>query len=180
MVSVSNTVRKLVREKPMIYDGLIEGVISHAGLAEYLQIEIEKELGKSVKLPAIVMAIRRYSETLQEKTKVKKKDFKFNSEIIMKTGLVDITIVKSPSALEKLKKLYSLVNYDRGDTLNIIHGNYEITIVISEKYNKNVKEILKNEKFLNIEKNLVSLSLSFSNDFLYTPGILSKVTRKLA
>ena len=179
MVSVSHIVRKLVLEKPMIYEGLVEGVISHAGLAEYLQDEIEKELGKPVKLPAIVMAIRRYSETLAKKDRINKKEFRFNSEIIMKTGLADITVVKTPRALETLKRLYNLVDYERGDTLNIIHGNYEITIVISEKYLDKVKEIMRDEKFLNIEKDLVSLSISFSKDFLFTPGIIAKVTRKL-
>ncbi|MBN2368591.1 hypothetical protein JXC34_06225 [Candidatus Woesearchaeota archaeon] len=179
MVSVSHIVRKLVLEKPMVYEGLVEGVISHAGLAEYFQDEIEKELGKKVNLPAIVMAIRRYSETLEEKNAIKKKDFRFNSEIIMKTGLADLTVVKSPKALETLKRLYSLVDYDRGDTLNVIHGNYEITIVISEKYLDRVKEILKDEKILNVEKGLVSMSISFSKHFLFTPGIIAKVTRKL-
>ncbi|MEM2131297.1 MAG: hypothetical protein QXR96_02125 [Candidatus Woesearchaeota archaeon] len=180
MVSISNIVRKLVTSKPIIYEGMIQGIVSHTSLAEYLLPEIEKELGKEVQLPAIIMAIRRYNETLFESEKIKHPDFKFNTEIIMKTGLADITLVKSPSAIEKLKKLYSIVNFDRGDTLNIIHGNYEITIVISEKHLKKTKEFLKDEKILNIEKDLVSLSISFSSDFLHTPGIISKAIRKLA
>jgi hypothetical protein len=180
MSNISMIVRNLVKAKPMIYDGLIEGVISHAALAEYLQEDIEKELGEKTHLPAIVMAIRRYSETLQETMKIRKKDFKFNSEIIMKTGLADLTVVKSPSCLDKLKKLYSLVNYNKGETLNIIQGNYEITIVISEKYLSKLKVILKGEKILTIETDLVSLSISFSSDFLHTPGILAKVTRMFA
>ncbi len=180
MSSISQVVRNLINFKPMVYEGMIEGVISHAALAEHLQKDIEKEIGKEINLPAIVMAIRRYNETLQDSSKIKRKDFKFNSEIIMKTGLADLTLVKSPSCLEKLKKLYSLVNYERGDTLNIIHGNYEITIVISERYLSKVKETLHDEKILNVENDLVSLSISFSNDFLHTPGILSKTIRKLA
>jgi aspartokinase len=180
MSNISQIVRNLVRQKPMIYEGLIEGVISHASLAEYLQEDIEKELGEKIHLPAVVMAIRRYSETLQDTMRIRKKDFKFNSEIIMKTGLADVTMVKTPACLEKLKRLYSLVNYDKGDTLNIIHGNYEITIVISEKHLPKLKEVLKGEKTLNIEKDLVSLSISFSSDFLHTPGVLAKVTRMLA
>jgi aspartokinase len=180
MSSISQVVRSLINSRPMVYEGMIEGVISHAALAENLQKDIEKEMGHNVKLPAIVMAIRRYNDTLIESSKIKKKDFKFNSEIIMKTGLADITIVKSPACLEKLKRLYPLVNYERGETLNVIHGNYEITVVISERYLSKVKEILSNEKILNVEKDLVSLSISFSSDFLHTPGILSKVIRKLA
>ena len=181
MVTISHIVRNLINQKPMIYEGLIEGVISHANLADYLQKDIENELGEEANLPAIVMAIRRYSESLQSREDITSKyDFKFNSEIIMKTGLADITVVKTPTCMETLKSLYSLVSYDKGDTLNVIQGNYEITIVITEKYLENVKNILKDEKILNIESNLVSLSISFSDDFLYTPGIISKVTRTLS
>jgi len=179
MVSVSHIVRNLVEEKPLLYQGIVEGVISYAGLAEYLLPEIKKELGKEVKLPAIVMAVRRYSEVLKKKSLLNS-GFEFDSDIIMKTGLADLTIVKSPASLEKVENLYPLVDYDRGDTLNIIQGNYEITIVISEKHLEDVKKILDGEKILNIEKNLVSLSISFSKEFLYTPGVISKVTRKLA
>lgn len=180
MPSVSQVVRDLIRSKPMIYEGLIEEVVSHAALAEYLHSDIQKELGKEIKIPAIVMAIRRYSETMEKPVKTKNKDFKFNSEIIMKTGLADMTIVKSASSIEKLRKIYSTVNYEKGDTLNIIHGNYEISIVITERYIKQLKESLKGEKILNLETGLVSLSISFTSDFLYTPGVLAKVSRKLA
>ncbi len=180
MGTISQTVKAMINTKPMIYEGLIEGVISHAALAEYLHDEVEREVGSAVKHPAIVMAIRRYSETLQASMKIEKKEFKYNTEIIMKSGLADITFLKSPSSLEKLKKIYSWVDYTRGETLNIIHGNYEITMVISEKYLQKLKKILKKEKILNIEANLVSLSISFSSDFLHTPGILAEVTRKLA
>jgi aspartokinase len=178
MPSISQVVRNFVEQRPMVYEGLIEDIISHAALAEYLQNDVERELGKEVKLPAIVMAVRRYSENLESRGNIK--NFKFNSEIIMKTGLADVTVVKSPSCVEKLKKLYFLVDYDRGETLNIIHGNYEITIVITEKHLEKLKQILMYEKILNVEKDLVSLSVSFSRDFLTTPGVLTKVTRKLA
>ena len=97
----------------------------------------------------------------------------------MKTGLSDITFVKSPSLLNKLKRIYDLLDYDKGDTLNVIQGNYEITIVVSEKYTKKILQVLKDEKIINVENGLVSLAMSFSKDFLYTPGIISKVTRKL-
>ena len=53
---------------------------------------------------------------------------------------------------EVIRKIHKIVNYERGDTLNIIQGNYEITVVISQKYLSELKEIMENEKILNIEK----------------------------
>lgn len=129
--------------------------------------------------PAERMALRRHSEQLQKKTTVIK-PFQFSPEVIMKTNLCDLTLVKTPSALDKIKQIHKLVDYEKGETLNVIQGNYEITIVVSQKYLSQLKKILRNEKILNIEKNLVSLTLTLTKEFIYTPGILSMVTRKLA
>lgn len=114
------------------------------------------------------------------KKSVVKEQFKMSHEIVMKTNLCDICIVKTPSALDKIKQIHQIVDYEKGETLNVIQGNYEITIVISQKYLDSLKEILKGEKILNIQKSLVSLTLSLSKEFLSTPGILALATRKLA
>lgn len=178
MVTISQIVKKIINSQPQLQEVLIEEIVSFANLAEKIQPRIEAELGEKVKTSAIVMAIRRYAETLGKKNP--KVPFKFDSEIIMKTNLCDLTIVKTPSALKNIEKLYKLVDYERGETLNIIQGNYEVTIVISQKHLNQLKRILKDEKILNMEKKLVSLTLSLTKDFFYTPGILSLATRKLA
>jgi len=101
-------------------------------LAEQLIPEIEQELNKKIRHSAVVMALRRYAETL-EKVHPKPK-FDYNSEIIMKTNLCDISVRKSPSLFSKLKQIYLIVNYEKGDALNVIHGNYEVSIVSNMRY----------------------------------------------
>lgn len=140
---------------------------------------VESELGKPVKKSAVMMALRRYGEQLKQKSTISK-PFEINHEIIIKTNLCDVCIVKTPSALDKIKKIHQIVDYEKGETFNIIQGNYEISIVISQKHLEQLKTILKEEKFLNIEKNLVSLTLGLTKDFISTPGVLALVTRKLA
>ncbi len=179
MVTVSHIVKKIINSRPMLYEALANDIVNFANLAEELKPQIEKEIGSKVSESSIIMAIRRHAEGIQ-KVETNKMPFKFNSEIIMKTGLADVTVVKSISLLAKLKQIYDLVDYEKGETLNIIHGNYEITIVISDKHLDKLLKILKGEKLFNVERNLVALSMSFSKDFLYTPGILAKVTRKLS
>ncbi len=177
MVTVSHLIGKIVSSKPILHEAIEQGIISYGNLAEQLLPEIEEELDKKVKHSAVVMALRRYAEKI-EKTQAKPK-FDYNSEIIMKTNLCDISVRKSPALFTKLKKIYSIVNYEKGDVLNVIHGNYEVSIVSNMRYLDKIKKELKGEKLLNTEKDLVSLSLSFSGDFLHTPGIISTAARKL-
>ncbi|MBT7903593.1 hypothetical protein HN587_07050 [Candidatus Woesearchaeota archaeon] len=178
MPTVSHIVKKIIESRSTLYEALANDIVNYPNLADYLTPEIERELGSSVKNMAIVMALRRYREKIKTLGSVKV-PFKFDAEITLKTGLCDMTFVKSPSILSKLKEIYGFVNQDKGETLNIIQGNYEVTIVVSDKYREQILELLKGDKKINVEKKLVSLAMSFSKDFLYTPGIIAKVTRKL-
>ena len=74
-----------------------------------------------------------------------------------------------------------MVNFEKGDTLNIILGSNEVSIVTNEKYKDKFSNFLKGEKILNKEFDLVALTIVFgSKDFFDTPGIIFTSTRKLA
>ena len=172
MVTVSHIVKKIVSGQPFVEEALGRGIISIAGLAEELSAEIEKELGKKVKLAAIVMALRRCSEEIAGHCN-KLKSFDYTGEILMKTNIADFTFIKSPSLLTKLRTIHNLVNFERGDTLNIILGNNEVSIITNEKHIPKLVQFLFGEKIINKEKDLISLTIVFTkDDFTHTPGII--------
>jgi aspartokinase len=178
MVTISHIVEKLINDRVFIQEPISKGIVSHGSLAKQLKPEIEKELGKEVKTHAIVMAIRRYAESFKEK--YKEIVFDYSSEIILKKDMCDIAVLRSPSLLNKLKRLYDIVDFEKGDILNIIHGRHEVSVVTNERYREKLLNILKGEKILNLENNLVSLTLTFSKDFLHTPGVIFNVVRNIA
>ena len=94
---------------------------------------------------------------------------------------MDFNVVKSNNLLTKIKNLYSLIDFEKGDILNIILGNNEVSIITNEKCEKKLLDFLKGEKILNKEFDLVSLTISFhSSDFIETPGVIFTAIRKLA
>ncbi len=180
MVTISHLVKKLVGENSFLLEAMGKELISHGSLAEQLKPEIEQELGKKVKESAIVMALRRYEEELQSYDK-KIKRFSFKGEIIMRTNIIDFNVVKSNSLLNKIKNIYNLVDFDKGDTLNIILGSNEVSIVTNEKYKEKLIDFLRGEKMLSKEFDLVALTIIFdSKDFFDTPGVIFSAIRKLA
>jgi aspartokinase len=178
MVTVSHLVQKVVNDRVFIQEAMYNKIISYGSLAKQLKPEIEEELGREVKTHAIVMALRRYAETLKERPK--KISFDYSSEIILKTDVCDISVLRSPTLFIKLKKLYDVVQFEKGDILNIIHGRSEVSIVTNERYREQLLTFLKDEKILNVEKNLVSVTLTYSKEFLYTPGVIFTVVRNIA
>ena len=180
MVTTSHLVKKYVSENAFLLEAMSKELISYGNLAEQLKPEIENELGKKVKESAIVMALRRYAEELQGFDK-KIKKFSFKGEIIMRTNIIDFNVIKSNNLLNKIKNIYNLVNFDKGDTLNIILGSNEVSIVTNEKYKDKLSNFLKGEKILNKEFDLVALTIIFEGkNFLMTPGVIFTAIRKLA
>jgi len=178
MVTISHIVKKYVSDKPFLQEALGNKIINYANLADQLHPFIEQELNKKVKFSAIMMALRRYSDEITFKTS---KSFNFSGEIVMKTNMCDITVIKSSRFLNMLNSIFNLVNFERGDVLNVILGNNEASIIINEKYSDKLTKFLKGEKIVNKEKNLVSLTLSFTaDDFVHSPGVIFTVIRKLA
>ena len=178
MVTVSHIVQNKIDKKTYIQESMSKNIVSYALLAKQLQPEIEEELGRSVKKHAIEMALRRYSEQIKQKHKTIA--FDYSSDIIMKTKICDIAAVRSPTLLVKLRKLYDIIDFGRGDILNIIQGSSEVSIITNERYKQSLLEILDNEKILITEDNLVSLTMTFSKDFFYTPGIIFNIIRNVA
>ncbi len=179
MPTVSHIVKKIITQTPYLEEALDKGILNFANLAEYYQGQIEKELGQKVNGPAIVMAFRRHAENIESKNKSLPK-FDYTSEIVMKTNLVDICVMHSTAFFAKLKDIYKAIDYDKGDVLNIIHGNNEAIIITNEKHKKTILSILKDEKIINTLEDLASFSLKFNPQFLSTPGIIAAVVKQFA
>ena len=179
MVTISHIVKKMIAEKPFLQEALSQKIVSYGNLAEQILPKIEAELGKKVKHSAVVMSLRRYADEIEQISE-KPKQFNFKSEIVMKTNICDISIIKSISLMSKIKNLYDLVDFRKGDTLNIILGDNEVSIVTNEKHKEKLIKFLKGEKIQNKESSLVSLTMRFSDDFIHTPGVISTIVRNMA
>lgn len=177
--SVSSCVKRIIDKTPFIHEMLVRGILSFSNYASSIKVEVEENYGKSVKHSAIVMAIRRYGEELKIRENSEKKA-NVDYEIVMKTKICDLNIVRNDKFLSKLTTLYHEVSTEKGDFLNVSLGSHEISVAVSEKYGNIVDEISLGEEILHRKDDLVALSLVFSGEFMSTPGIVYEAVRKLA
>ena len=147
MVTVSHIVQKLVNDKIFIQEPMSKGIVSYSSLANQLKPDIEAELNKKVKTHAVEMALRRYAENLKQEHK--EISFDYSSEIILKTDIFDIALLRSSSLLRKLKSFYDVVDFEKGDIFNIIHGRHEVCVVTNLRYKKKLLYLIRDEKILN-------------------------------
>ncbi len=181
MESVSSIVKRLLHQRPFLLEAFGRGILSFGGLAAEFKPTVERQLGKEVKESAIVMALRRYAEETRDKpTPEVEPETPLSCEILMKTNICDFNVKKNEALLQRLGRLYEMVQLGKGDFLNVTIGNDEVSIAISEKYRDKTEEFLGDEKLFEERSGLVSLTLLFSGDFLHTPGIVFQALRKLA
>ena len=179
MVTVSHIVNKLVDEKVYLQEAIGKGIASYGSVAKRLKPDIEKELKKEVAHYAIVAALRRYAE----KMNVRFRDIRFdvnNSEVNLKTNIIDIIVQKTPCLFDKLKRIYDIIQFDNGDILHIIYGRNTVSIVTNERYKNEICRFLQFEKTIEIRENLVALSFAIDKKLVETPGVLFQILRNFA
>ena len=174
MVTISHVVKKLVDDKRFLQEALHQEVISYNSLANKLKPEIEEELEKEVKNSAIVMALRRYEEKLKT---VRTPAFSYFSEIVLRTNFCYIVVNESPSLLPKLSTLYHTISFKKGGVLHVSHGSYQVGIVTNDIYREKLLDLLKMEEIIHNMSDIVMISLKYSRDCTFTPGVLYDLVR---
>jgi aspartokinase len=179
MVTISHVVTKLINDNIYLQEAIGKGIASYGSVAKKLKPDIEEELKKEVAHYAIVAAIRRYSEKMNYKFQ----DIKFDantSEVNLKTNVIDINVLRSNSLFDKLKRIYDIIQFKKGDILHIIYGKNSLSIVTNERYKENICQFLREETITNIEENLVSLSFTIDKCLVDRAGVLFQIVRNFA
>ncbi|MBI2151842.1 hypothetical protein HYU21_03905 [Candidatus Woesearchaeota archaeon] len=181
MVTVAHLVENEIRKQPYLQETLRKKLVNYAALAEELLPKVEKELQKKVKYGALIMALRRLADKLEQSLSNPHflKELK-QAELSLKNNILVLTVLKSPTIFNVLSRFYSLVDFDKGDFLTITQSHSEATILASQKYKEKFLKELKKEKILALEENNVALSLKHSEKLVHTPGLIFMVSRELA
>jgi aspartokinase len=178
MVTISHVVQKIIKENPSLEIALAKDLLSYSKLARYMHDEVEKELGRKVKDPAIIVALKRMREKA-ERMYEPKKAFTAD-EITTNSNLMEITVVRSPNVPRIIQEIYELDEVKKGSVVNITQGNKQTTFIFSEKIEKKVREMLHGERIISEIKDLSQISVLFGKEIFETPGFLVYVLKELS
>ena len=88
-MSIPEVVREIITRNRSIYDCMKMDLINYTALAVKIQPEIERILGNSVNLNTVVVAIKRYSDSFENK-EVKEESVLKNARLSLTDGIMDI------------------------------------------------------------------------------------------
>lgn len=177
MVTIAHIVGKLISRKPFVAEALTKGIINYGALADLIQEDVEKEFGKKVKHSAVMMALRRYSDKNAKLLTVK---FDEDTDIAVRSDLVEITIVKNMDSIEIIRKMYEIIDLKKGDFISIVQAIHEITIITNKKHEKKFLDLLKNQEIKSIIRNLSSLTIKIPEESIEGVGLFYMITRAIS
>lgn len=179
MITIPEVVRKIIGKTPFLEESLNEGIINLSALARIIRPEIETELYKKVKNGAIIMALKRLSNQLSNKIDIAKV-FKNSPDIIVRSNLIEFTLINSQSLITKHQKLLEAINSQKEYFGTITEGVFETTIIASTELKTSIEKIYQDEKVIFRFNNLSSITIRLSEENINTPGVYYFILKPLA
>jgi len=105
--SVPEVIREIITKNRSIYDCMKMDVINYTALAVKIQPVVERHLGTSVNLNTIVVAIKRYSDSFEQKEDVKNESVLKNARLSLTDGILDIKFSADNFGAEDVASLMS-------------------------------------------------------------------------
>jgi aspartokinase len=175
MTNITHKVWKILDENPSIRKEMSRGLINNTALAKY----IIKEKKVTASIDAVSSALRRYKlDRYGDLFKTASKIIS-HSSVSTKNKLANVAIIKDNETQELLAKLFTIVNYNKGEVLRIIQADESIKILVDEKNLSKIKELFSKNKIINIDEDLAEINMHLAPGAVDTPGILSVISNEL-
>jgi len=104
---VTEEISEIITQNRSIYDCMKMDVINYTALAVKIQPVVERRLGTSVNLNTIVVAIKRYSDSFEQKEVVKNESVLKNARLSLTDGILDIKFSADDLGAEDAASLMS-------------------------------------------------------------------------
>lgn len=181
MKTISSVVEHYIKTKPFLLSALSQGIINLTSLARTMMPELEQELGKDIKQGAVVMSLKRLSEDLDFRVNHKiVKVLKGIGEITVRSSLTDFTYAVSDTILSRQAELINSINTNPDVFYTSSRGVNETNIVVSSSMNHIVDRLFADEKKIERNDNLASITVKLPKDNINTPGIYYYIFQRLA
>jgi len=181
MKTIAATVVDYIKTKPYLSSALSDGIINLTSLARTIQDDIEERTKKPVKPGAIVMALKRISDTADfVQTKQIILVLKNLGDITVRSSLVDYSFLISDSLLVAQSNLLKEIEQKKEVFYTSSRGVSESNIIVSQNIAPLVDELFKDESCFSKTENLSSITMKLPSENVTIPGIYYFIFQRLS
>ena len=181
MKTIASTVAEYIKTKPYLSSALSDGIINLTSLARTIQKDIEERTKKPVKSGAIVMALKRISDTADfVQTKQIIKVLRNLGAITVRSALVDYSFLISETLLIAQSNLLKSIEDKKEVFYTSSRGVSESNIIVSQDIAPLVDQLFKSETCFSKTENLSSITLKLPSENVTIPGIYYFIFQRLS
>ena len=181
MKTIAATVVEYIKTKPYLSSALSDGIINLTSIARNIQEDIEERTKKPVKPGAIVMALKRISDTADfVQTKQIIKVLKNLGDITVRSSLVDYSFLISESLLFAQSNLLKAIEQQQEVFYTSSRGVSESNIIVSQNIAPLVDDLFKEETCFSKTENLSSITMKLPIENVTIPGIYYFIFQRLS
>lgn len=170
--TVSFAVTEYIKQKPFLSTALNQRIINLTALARVIKPEIEKKLGRRAQKGALVMALKRISDTLEfTSTHQIVKTLRNIGEINVRNSLIDYSFKLSETLLKKQAKLLMQIEKVEDVFYTSSRGVSESNIIVSKNISNLVDVIFESETLYLRQPNLSAITIKLPKENISVPGI---------
>ncbi len=177
MITVPQATKTIIERSRYLVEAISKGLINYSSLARYMRPEIEKMLMKDVSEASILMAIKRFEETL--KTPHYTNVFKSPPNMTIHSNLSVLVVPNTQEVVEKRAEITKLSSRET-HFLTITQGITETMIILSNDLLPKAKEILGDTQLLEERTKLSTINIRIPKESIDTPGIVYFFVKSLA
>ena len=181
MKTISSVVENYIKNKPFLSTALSEGIINLTSLSRRIKPEIELVLKKQIRSGAIVMALKRISNSLEFVSTHKiLKVLKNIGDITVRSNLIDYSFKVSDSLLSCQAKFLSEIDNPQLIFYTSSRGVTESNIIISSEMKEKMEAYFQKEILIKKTDNLSSISIKLPVENVSIPGIYYFIFQKMS
>ena len=181
MKTISSVVENYIKNKPFLSTALSEGIINLTSLSRRIKPEIELVLKKQIRSGAIVMALKRISNSLEFVSTHKiLKVLKNIGDITVRSNLIDYSFKVSDSLLSCQAKFLSEIDNPQLIFYTSSRGVTESNIIISNEMKEKMEAYFEKEILIKKTDNLSSISIKLPVENISIPGIYYFIFQKMS
>ena len=140
-LSVTEAIREIVTRNRSVYDCMKMDIINYTALAVKIQPDIERQIGKSVNLNTIVVAIKRYADSFEQKKDLHDEILLKNARLSLTESMMDINLEQDAAGSDLTDFLEKFTQITQEYDLIKIPGSFRILTEDMESVRKLLESI---------------------------------------
>ncbi len=180
MRTTAAVVEELVRELPLLEEGLAEGILNLSALARRLRPQVEDAVGRGVSDAAVMMALKRLAPRIAAQDRSIVRLLRQMRDLTVRSSLVEFTFRSSPTLLERHRNLLLSIAKERDAFLTYTQGVFEATLIASARLAGRIEAAFASEQLVSRLDDLSAIVIPLPPKSVQTPGVHYTLLKQLA